>query len=68
MNMVSTERAHAVLSTKLVAGRPVVRVLNDTTPGEGFESVEPNLEDVYFSTLAGHYGGRGQQLVLEAAR
>jgi ABC-2 type transport system ATP-binding protein len=48
----AVERAHAVLSTKLVAGRPVVRVLNETTPGEGFEPVEPNLEDVYFSTLA----------------
>ncbi len=46
------ERAHAVISTKLVAGRTVVRVLNDTTPGKGFEPVEPNLEDVYFSTLA----------------
>jgi ABC-type multidrug transport system ATPase subunit len=43
---------HAVISTKLVAGRTVVRVLNEAPPGDGFEPVEPNLEDVYFSTLA----------------
>ena len=61
------ERAHAVLSTKLVAGRPVVRVLNDTTPGEGFESVEPNLEDVYFSTLARQDTARSEP-VLGGAR
>lgn len=28
-----------------------IRVLNDSNPGEGFESVEANLEDVYFTTL-----------------
>jgi len=39
-----------------------------TPPGAGFDLVEPELEDVYFSTMAGHYGGRGEQPVLEAAR
>lgn len=40
---------HDVLSTKLVAGRPLVHVLNDGSPGEDFRSVQPDLEDVYFS-------------------
>jgi len=47
------ERAHAVISTKLLAGRTVVRAYGDDRPGGGFESAEPDLEDVYFSTLAG---------------
>jgi ABC-type multidrug transport system ATPase subunit len=62
------ERAHAVISTKLLAGRTVVRVYSETPPGPGFESVEPDLEDVYFSTLAGHYGPSAGQPVLEVAR
>ncbi|HEV8269532.1 MAG TPA: ABC transporter ATP-binding protein [Thermoanaerobaculia bacterium] len=40
-----------VLSTRLVAGRTQVQVLADVRPGEGFEPVEPDLEDVYFSAL-----------------
>jgi ABC-type multidrug transport system ATPase subunit len=47
------ERAHAVISTKLLAGRTVVRVHGDAPPGAGFEPVEADLEDVYFTTLAG---------------
>ena len=47
-------RAHAVISTKLLAGRTVVRVFNDGTPDPGFEPAEPDLEDVYFTAMAGH--------------
>jgi ABC-2 type transport system ATP-binding protein len=47
------ERAHPILSTKLLAGKTVVRVLAGDRPGPGFETVEPDLEDVYFGTLAG---------------
>ena len=47
------EREHAVISTKLLAGRTVVHVYSDAPPGAGFESVEPDLEDVYFSTHGG---------------
>src|SRR6185436_16824731 len=43
------EREHAVISTKLLAGRTLVRVYSDDAPGLGFDSVEPDLEDVYFS-------------------
>jgi ABC-2 type transport system ATP-binding protein len=62
------ERAQPVISTKLLAGRTVVHVHSATAPGPGFETVEPDLEDVYFSTMAGHYGGRGEQPRLECAR
>jgi ABC-type multidrug transport system ATPase subunit len=52
------QREHAVVSTKLLAGRTVVRVHSDTSPGPDFEAAEPDLEDVYFSTMAGHLGRR----------
>ena len=55
------EREHAVISTKLLAGRTLVHVYSDGTPGAGFEPVEPDLEDVYFSTMAGHIGRRREQ-------
>jgi ABC-type multidrug transport system ATPase subunit len=52
------ERAHAVISTKLLAGRTVVRVYGESEPAPGFAAVEPDLEDVYFSAMAGHVGRR----------
>ncbi|MBW3553515.1 MAG: ABC transporter ATP-binding protein [Gemmatimonadetes bacterium] len=48
-----------VISTKLLAGRTVVHVHASSSPGAGFEAVEPELEDVYFSVMAGHHGRRG---------
>jgi ABC-2 type transport system ATP-binding protein len=44
---------HTVISEKLVAGAPVVHVLAETAPGDGFEPVEGDLEDVYFSYIFG---------------
>ncbi|MDN5925055.1 MAG: ABC transporter ATP-binding protein [Xanthomonadales bacterium] len=45
-------RAHmSVLSTRLAAGRTLIHVLADASPGEGFEAVAPDLEDVYFGQL-----------------
>jgi ABC-2 type transport system ATP-binding protein len=55
------ERQHAVISTKLLAGRTVARIYSDAEPGPGFEPAEPDLEDVYFSTMAGHIGRRREQ-------
>src|SRR3546814_14761444 len=43
--------AHSVLSSRLVAGQPVIHVLSDGNPGEGFAAVPPDLEDVYFGEL-----------------
>ncbi len=52
------EREHAVISTKLLAGRRVVHVYGETSPGPEFDAVEPDLEDVYFSTMSAHIGRR----------
>lgn len=40
-----------ILSTKLIEGRPVVRVLGDHAPSPQFDAAEPNLEDVFFSHI-----------------
>lgn len=40
-----------ILSSKLIAGRPVVRIFSEWDPGQGFHSVAPNLEDVFFVHL-----------------
>jgi len=55
------EREQAVISTKLLAGRTVVHVYSEKPPGPGFEPAEPDLEDVYFSTMAGRIGRRREQ-------
>ncbi len=60
------ERAHQVVSTQLLAGRTVVHVYSESAPGSGFEPVEPDLEDVYFSTMAGYIGQRRDQPLPEA--
>jgi ABC-2 type transport system ATP-binding protein len=57
---------HRVISTKLLAGRIGVRVLADGAP-EGFEPAEPQLEDVYFTTLPGHAPPEGALSGMEAA-
>jgi ABC-type multidrug transport system ATPase subunit len=63
--LAEVEREHGVISTKLMAGKTVVRVYGKEHPGNGFEMVEPDLEDVYFTTMAGH---REEAPVLEVAR
>ncbi len=57
----AVEREHAVISTKLLAGRTLVRVHADASPGPGFEPAEADLEDVYFSAMAGRIGRRRDQ-------
>jgi ABC-2 type transport system ATP-binding protein len=48
------EREHKIISTKLLGGRTVIHIYNEENPGNGFEPVAPDLEDVYFSTMEGH--------------
>lgn len=38
-----------VISTKLVAGKPLVHIYSDTQPDSGFTSTSADLEDVFFS-------------------
>ena len=43
----------SVISNKLVSGRPQIHVFADAEPGDGFIPVNPDLEDVFFASLAG---------------
>lgn len=45
------EAEHAVISTRLVSGHTVIHVVSPTQPDASFDPVNPDLEDVYFSTL-----------------
>jgi ABC-type multidrug transport system ATPase subunit len=42
---------YEVISTRLFAGRTVLHVHSPENPGNGFEPVDSDLEDVYFHTL-----------------
>ena len=66
--LAAVQREHAVISTKLLAGRTVVRVYSETGSSPGFEPAEPDLEDVYFSAMSGHIGRRGEQREPAATR
>src|SRR3954469_7002361 len=48
------EQQHKVICTKLLGGRTLVHVFAESSPGAEFEATEPDLEDVYFSVMAGH--------------
>ena len=54
--LAALEREHAVISTKLLSGKTVAHVFRDGSPGHDFEAVAPDLEDVYFTVMSGHYG------------
>lgn len=47
------EKQHRVISSKMVAGQPLVHVYSDSSPGDGFEPARPGLEDVFFSRIGG---------------
>jgi ABC-2 type transport system ATP-binding protein len=47
------QRDYKVILSHLNAGETVIHVFHDDQP-EGFESVDADLEDVYFATLANH--------------
>jgi ABC-type multidrug transport system ATPase subunit len=55
------ENHHQVISTKLLSGKTVVHVFSETAPGNEFEPVEPDLEDVYFSTMGRYFKPSGNQ-------
>ena len=40
---------YSIISNKMVGGQPLIHVLSDRHPENGFESVKPDLEDVFFS-------------------
>ena len=59
--LTGTDRRDALSVHRSAAGRTVAHVYSDTAPGPGFEPSEPDLEDVYFSTMAGGIGRRREQ-------
>ncbi|HMP80500.1 MAG TPA: ABC transporter ATP-binding protein [Pirellulaceae bacterium] len=42
---------YQIISTKLVAGKPLIHVYSEQPLADGFVSVEPGLEDVFFSKV-----------------
>lgn len=60
------ERRHRVICTKLQSGRTLVHVFAESRPGPEYELAEPDLEDVYFSVMAGHHGARAAAATVEA--
>lgn len=58
------EQEHSVISTKLIGGRTAVHIYSEADPGNGFEQVPPDLEDVYFATMAGHTANRKEEAAI----
>lgn len=44
-------RKYSIISNKMVGGQPLIHVFSDEHPENGFEQVNPNLEDVFFSKI-----------------
>jgi ABC-2 type transport system ATP-binding protein len=49
------QREHDVISTRLLTGRTLIHVYAERDPGDGFEPIAGDLEDVYFATIAGRH-------------
>ncbi len=45
------EKNFKVISSKLVAGKPIIHIFSNEDPGEGFRPADPGLEDVFFSKI-----------------
>ncbi|MCI4671793.1 MAG: ABC transporter ATP-binding protein [Bacteroidia bacterium] len=44
-------KTYKIISNKMVAGQPLIHVLCETHPQNGFEPLRPDLEDVFFSKI-----------------
>ena len=60
-NLETVQKTLPVISSRLQSGETVVRAYASEAPGPGFESVTPELEDVYFSVVSGHLGAQPLQ-------
>ncbi|MBZ5722371.1 MAG: ABC transporter ATP-binding protein [Acidobacteriia bacterium] len=47
------EQRYRVISNKLIAGKPLIHVHAEQNPGDGFQPVDPDLEDVFFTRITG---------------
>jgi ABC-2 type transport system ATP-binding protein len=53
VEMKEYEGRYRVISSKLIAGRPLIHIFSPDRPGDSFEPVPADLEDVFFSRIAG---------------
>lgn len=44
---------YPVISTRMVAGKPLAHVYSDQSPDAGFDSIQGDLEDVFFTHIKG---------------
>lgn len=44
---------YRVISSKLIAGRPLIHIFSSEPPGDGFQPVPADLEDVFFARISG---------------
>jgi ABC-2 type transport system ATP-binding protein len=47
------EQRYRVISSKLIAGKPLIHIYSVENPGDGFTPVSADLEDVFFSRISG---------------
>lgn len=47
------KQQYRVISSKLVSGKPLIHIHSNDDPGNGFVATEADLEDVFFSHIAG---------------
>ena len=52
------EQDYQVIANKLFLGKPIINILSDTDPGDGFTAIPAGLEDVYFSQIFGNTQGQ----------
>jgi ABC-2 type transport system ATP-binding protein len=62
------EQEHVILSTKLSAGRTVMHIYSEEFPGNDFEQVSPDLEDVYFNVIAQNSRANVSQIMQEVVK
>ena len=49
--LAQTATDYTMISNKLVAGKPLVHIFSESDPENGFKTVTPDLEDVFFSLI-----------------
>ncbi|MEM1119142.1 MAG: ABC transporter ATP-binding protein, partial [Bacteroidota bacterium] len=49
--LVHYQQDFQIISTKVVGGKPLIHIYCEQDPAEGFRSISPNLEDVFFKEI-----------------
>jgi len=52
------QQKYKVISSKLVAGKPIIHIWSEEMPGDGFRATEAGLEDVFFAKILAALGLR----------